>query len=235
MSNLMKPWQADQPEEKRFRWNRIGIVGFLILFACSLVYFLMPSARQVRVKKQEVSLSKFLNDKKGRVATPAEISEITLTNNFLVRKVADAPKLYLFIPSLNNNIAVLGRLDARVRPSIGGYSIYIIPRPNRESPTSEKSVGMCLLTDGKWNVSDLIKSAPNIGSSIRIIDEMWLQVPKSDKAKISLMLSENERIQHKYGDFCTLVLDGKKGYLFENWFDVSELLGNLQELHRSGG
>ena len=194
----------------------------------------MPSSKDVRIKKEVAKLKSFVTAKKGRVATEAEVKDIVSTNSFLIRKIENAPTLYMFVPSLNNNIAVLGRLQ-KVRPGIDGYTVYFIPIPDHDSPTTEKAVGMCLLKNENWKVNDLIKAAPDLRSSISKIDKIWTKVSPEDQAKIKTLMDANELIKPKLGDLTLLVTDGKRSFLMENWFEVSEILDRLQEIRRSGG
>ena len=199
-----------------------------------MVFFLMPSARTIRIAKAEDKVKLILKKQNGRMASGAEVKEIIHANGFLVRAIDKAPSLYLFVPSLNVNVAVLARLR-KITPGFDGYSVYIIPRPNRESPTTEKAVGMCLSKDGTWHVPDLIKAAPDMASSKTIVDEEWSKLNSDDKARIGNLMRVNESIQRKYGELSVLVVDGKKGYLMENWFDLTDFLDVLKKLHQAGG
>ena len=235
----MKPWQAKWVEFKRLNPNRMFIVCLIIFLCCAMVFFFMPSSKDVRLKKEvarlkkeEANLKSFVTAKKGRVATEAEVNDITSTNNVLVRKIENAPSLYLFVPS--NNIAILGRLQ-NVRPGIDGYTVHLIPIPNHDSPTTEKAVGMCLLKNLNWNVSDLKKAAPNIRSSISKIDKLWSKVAPEDQAKIKTLMDANEMIKRKLGDLTVLVTDGKRSFLMQDWSEVSEIVDRLKEIKRSGG
>ena len=194
----------------------------------------MPSSKDVRIKKEVAKLKSFVTAKKGRVATEAEVKDITGTNKVLIREIKNAPTLYMFVPSPNNNIAVLGRLQ-NVRPGIDGYTVYFIPIPDHDSPTTERAVGMCLLKNENWDVTNLKISAPNLRSSISKIDKIWTKVSPEDQAKIKTLMDANELIKPKLGDLTLLVTDGKRSFLMENWFEVSEILDRLQEIRRSGG
>ena len=194
----------------------------------------MPSNKDVRLKKEVANLKSFVTAKKGRVATEAEVKDITGTNKVLIREIKNAPTLYMFVPSPNNNIAVLGRLQ-NVRPGIDGYTVYFIPIPDHNSPTTEKAVGMCLLRNNSWKVSDLIKAAPDIRSSISNIDKIWSKVSPEDQAKIKTLMDANEMIKPKFGDLTLLVTDGKRSFLMQDWFEVDAILDRLQEIRRSGG
>ncbi len=225
----MKPWQAKWYELKRLNPSREVIACVAILFGCALVFFFMPSAKQTRLVKNEAKLELYVNGKKGRVATETEIKSITQTHNFLVRKITDAPTLYIFVPSLNINLAVLGRLR-NITPGIDGYTVWLVPRPNRESPTTEKAVGMCLLPNPGWKVADLIKGSPDIAASKSQLDQLWSSVSSKDQFKIKSMMDENEAVQRKLGTLSALIVAGKRGYLFENYFNLSEFRNRLYEL-----
>ena len=225
----MKPWQAKWYEFKRFNPNK-GLIATLAIFAiCAVVFFMMPSARDERIARKEKTLLDFIKRKDGRLATVAEKAEILSTHNFTVRKIDRAPEIYLFVPALNNNVAVLGRLD-HIRPGLDGYSVTFIPLPQKESPTTERAVGMCLLPNPDWRVTKLIKAAPIIRSSIAAIDKKWTSLSESEKEKIEQMTTENGAIQSKLGKYSAFVLDGDRGILMQNWFDVSELGDYIQYL-----
>ena len=205
----------------------LGILG-----ACALIFAFMPSARNARIERREKEVSSFVERKNGREATSTEISAVVSTNHYLIRGVIAGPAIYIFIPSLNNNIAVLGRLST-VRPGLGGYSIFLVPLPDRESPTSEKAVGMGLIYNNFWRVPDLISAAADIRSNVSVIDEKWSHFDDTNRAKIKKMLGENADVQRKLGKFNALVVDGKQGYLMENWFDVTDLRELLSQLHKA--
>lgn len=225
----MKPWQAKWYELKRLNPSREVIACVAILLGCALVFFFMPSAKQARLVKNEAKLELYVNGKKGRLATEAEIKSVTQTHNFLIRKIADAPTLYIFVPSLNINLAVLGRLR-KVTPGIDGYTVWLVPRSDRDSPTTEKAVGLCLLPDMGWKVADLIRASPNIAASKSHLDQLWSNVSTADQSKIKTMMEENEAVQRKLGSLTALVVVGRRGYLFEDYFYLSEFRDRLSEL-----
>ena len=199
-----------------------------------MVFFFMPSSKDVRIKKEVAKLKSFVTAKKGRVATEAEVKDIVSTNSFLIREIKNAPTLYMFVPSPNNNIAVLGRLQ-NVRPGIDGYTVYFIPIPDHDSPTTERAVGMCLLKNENWDVTNLKISAPNLRSSISKIDKIWSKVAPEGQAKIKTLMDANEMIKRKFGDLNVLITDGKRSILMQDWSEVSEILDRLQKIKRSGG
>ncbi len=225
----MEPWQAKWYEFKRLNPNREVIVMLTILGVCGLVFLFLPSAKQARLVKNKAKLELYVKGKEGRIATETEIKSVTQTHNFLVRRVTDAPTLYIFVPSLNINLAVLGRLR-NVTPGIDGYTVCLVPRPDRESPTTEKAVGLCLLPDHGWKVADLIKASPDMAASKSHLDQLWSSVPTEDQSKIKAMMGENGAVQRKLGALGALVVVGRRGYLFEDYFYLSEFRNLLSEL-----
>ncbi len=205
----------------------------LILGACSLVFFFLPSSKDKHIARVETQLRLFTESQKGRIATVAEVNAIRGAHSIVARRIDGAPTLYLFMPN-PNNVAILGRLHD-LNSGIDGYTVILIPVPELNSPTSERALGMCFLRSNDWKMSDLISVASDIRPRMQEIDVHWAKVSELDKKLIHDKLEANKAVLATIGNMGALVLDGKRGYLKPDNFHVFEYLQKIQELRKIEG
>ena len=174
-------------------------VSLVLVGALTLVLF--PGAKAKRHDRLIKEFAKYSTI--ADQATWKRLQECTSFQQVSGKKYGDT---FVFMPALRCDIA---ELAGSFTSPISEANVRIIPLPDKDSPTSEKFLKLCLVHH--WDASNRVQQGIANGprSNQARVDRMWEEVPIVIRTKTDAQLKENRRIYEELGKYgCYYSYDG---------------------------
>lgn len=214
---------------KIFRMNRLIVVVVAILIGASAL-LLLPSRRQVRDQKFRSDFTK-----RYTIGTSKEIEILESAAKFSIAPRNPAKgKLFVFIPTLNNNIAFLSNPTSSsfLSGEFHDVEVNAIPIPDASSPTTTLALKLALQHPGRIGQSfiDEVANHPTLAKAK--LDKAWEQMTDEAKTTAETKMQSNLQLRGKMGKF-TAVLQYKSFIVkAETWNDLQGALRLLHEYYQ---
>lgn len=204
------------------------VVG--IVLALMAIFLFFPGAKTKRVAQVDKAIQKLIAGSGSRKLTQQEIDLVKNGKSFrfLAKSQTKAPDIYLFMPSLNVNIALLARTQGY--PSLEGYQVNVFPLAEPESLTSERALGMCLLNDGPSRILDFRGMVALGGPTASGTNKDWSKLTDDQRKQIVAFQKENQGLLEKLSGLKVIVIKNGYGYGLSDWKTAADIYGELTQL-----
>ena len=215
------------------------IVAILASIALAAMLLFVPSPKDKRVIKlhQEEEILKQKLAKKLSKASTEDIARVKGAAQFTIpsknpKKAAD---LYIFVPTLNNHIALVS--GPTTNPFLGNdfrdCEIHVIPVSEKESPGSNLAMKLAILFPGPIGQSyiDFVGQHPT--TSLSTLESAWSQVPQLDKDRAEAQISSNLKLSAEAGENQALLVYGPFQFKAKAWFGFRDPIFKITDFYRT--
>lgn len=208
--------------KKRGLWFVLGLIA-----AALVVFLFLPGGKSKRINQVDRTIQSLL--KTGRKLTASEFDTLKKAKALRVRQndYRKSPDVYLFMPSLNINIALLARQGY---PSLADYHLNVFPLSDPQSPTSEHALSLCLTGSSRWSINQLMKASANILPDAPKIEGAWKALDQLQRDEIAKQLSANSELRKSLGGFNVIVVKNGFAYGMNEWGVASDICGEVSQL-----
>ena len=196
------------------------VAGFLLFFPSE------KQRRETRLKKELATITP--------LASVEDIARVKKASSFNI--AARGPKkadLYLFVPALNNNIAVIS--GPKTNPFLGNdfkeCEVHVMPVIENGSPTSNLALKLALAFPGAEGQGyiDLVGQHPTTARPQ--IEETWATLPKLKQSEVESKVSTNVDLLNESGDFQAFLVYGDFQLKGRNWSDFRAAISQLRDYY----
>ena len=215
----------------------VFVVVLLISLGASAMLMLVPSQKQKRAMKlhkeeQELNFELAI---KTSLANTDDVARVKGASQFVIpSKSLRKAELYLFVPTLNNNIAVIS--GPAKNPFLGNdfrdFEVHVIPVSQKESPGSNLAIKLAVLFPGPIGQGyiDVVGQHPT--TSMETLEKAWAAVPQVDKDKAEAQIAENLRRSSEAGPNQALFIYGPFQFKAKAWFEFRDPISKIMDLYR---
>ncbi len=214
---------------KILRVNRLILVVIAILLGAS-VLLLLPSRRQVRDQKFRSDFAKLYT-----IGTQKEIEVLKSAAKFSIAPISpEQGKLFIFVPTLNNNIAFLSNPTSS--PFLSGdfhdVEVNAIPIADTSSPTTTLALKLALEHPRRVGQSfiDEVANHPTLAKAK--LDKAWEALPEEARADAEQKMQSNLKLKAERGKYMAVLQYGSFIVRAESWRDIQGAMRLLHEHNR---